>query len=77
MSWKFISGALMVLGVLSGIWLIYEVRSGVTHTRGGTILQSENPQAFWFVIAIGVLWIAFCLFGAVKAWRKGQREPNF
>lgn len=77
MSWKIISGALTTVGVLTGIWLIYEMRSGVAHTRGGTILQSESPQAFWFIIAIGVLWIAFCFFGAVKAWRKGQREPNF
>ena len=76
MSWKIISGALTTLGVLSGIWLIYEVRSGVAHTRGGTILQSESPQAFWFISAIGILWIAFCFFGAVKAWRKAQIEPN-
>lgn len=77
MSWKIIAGALTTLGVLCGIWLIYEVRSGVAHTRGGTILHSESPQAFWFMIAIGVVWIAACFLGAVKAWRKGQREPNF
>ncbi len=77
MSWKIISGALMALGVLCGMWLIYEARSGVAQTRGGTINQVESPQAFWFVIGIGVLWIAFCFIGAVKAWRKGQREPNF
>lgn len=77
MSWKIISGALTVLGVLSGSWLIYEVRSGVAHTRGGTLIQSENPQGFWFITAIGVLWIAFCFFGAVKAWRMGRRHPNF
>lgn len=77
MSWKVISGALAIVGVLSGIWLIDEVRSGVVHTRGGTILQSENQQAFWFVIAVGILWIAFCFFVAVRAWRKGEREPDF
>ncbi|KHL25658.1 hypothetical protein PK98_03125 [Croceibacterium mercuriale] len=77
MWWRIISGALAALGLLCGIWLIYEVRSGVTHTRGGTITRAESPEAFWFIIAIGILWIAFCFFAAVKAWRKSRREPSF
>ncbi len=77
MSWKIISGAMTALGVLCGIWLVHEVRSGVTHTRGGAITRSESSETFWLNIAIGALWIAFCFYGAVKIWRKGEREPDF
>ena len=77
MSWKVISGTLIFIGILTGLWIIREVRMGVVHTRGGTIIQSESPQAFWVVVAVGVLWIAFCFIYAVKSWRKGNREPNF
>lgn len=76
MAWKVISGALTIIGVLTGLWTIHEARSGIAHTRGGTILRADSPQTFWFVIAIAVLWIAFCFFGAIKAWKMGPREPN-
>ena len=46
MAWKVISGALTIIGVLTGLWTIHEARSGIAHTRGGTILRADSPQTF-------------------------------
>ena len=76
MSWKIISGALAIIGMLTSFGLIHELGTGVAHTRGGTILRSQNPSGFWFVVGIEALWVALLVFGAFRAWRQSQRELN-
>ncbi len=77
MSWKIIAGTLAIMGALITLWVAYEVHTGVAHSRGDTVVRSENPQGFWILTAVNAVVIGIFFFGAFKAWRQGQRDPNF
>jgi hypothetical protein len=77
MSWKIIAGALAIMGALGTLWVAYEVRTGIAQSRGATVVRSEDPQGFWILTAINAVVIGIFFFGAFKAWRQGQRDPNF
>jgi hypothetical protein len=76
-SWKIISGALTIMGVLCVLWTAYEVQIGIAHSRGASAVRSEDPQGFWLLIASNALMAALFFYGAFRAWKQGQREPNF
>lgn len=77
MTWKVISGVLTLMGLLCTAWVMWEIETGVAYQRGGPILRSEDYFAFWFLIATNVVIIGLFFYGAWRAWRQGNREPNF
>ncbi len=77
MSWRIVSGALTIMGILGALWVSDEVRTGIAHSRGSTVIHSEDPEWFWILTATNAVVIILFFFGALKAWKQGQRDPNF
>lgn len=77
MTWKIISGVLTLMGLLCTVWVMWEIETGVAHQRGDPVIRSEDSFGFWLLTATNVIVIGLFFYGAWRAWRQSNREPNF